>query len=190
MDVRRWHQGGEAVDQFQRGQDLRATAAGAGPGVLVEQVLGIPLLQPFQRERGGRSNAAVAPAPAGLWPRCAPRRPRKSRRRGRLGLLHLVKPRQLDLQDYLIEEQQRALRLILRRRRTCLRSWSSPATSTRCSTSLDYAQRCLAIGTAKMFLPDMPPSASRLYQSKSAMNETHNPAVNRTCAKSRAGRLL
>jgi len=29
----------------------------------------------------------------------------------------LVKPRQLDLQDYLIEEQQRALRLILRRRR-------------------------------------------------------------------------
>jgi len=41
----RWrHQRGKAVDQLQRGQNLRATAAGTGLGGLIDQVLGIPLL--------------------------------------------------------------------------------------------------------------------------------------------------
>ena len=49
MDARRRHQRGEARDQLQRGKDLRAvTAAGAGFSGLVDQVLGIQLLQPFQ----------------------------------------------------------------------------------------------------------------------------------------------
>ena len=39
--------GDEAVDQLQRGEDLRATAAEAGYIGCVDQVLGIELRQPF-----------------------------------------------------------------------------------------------------------------------------------------------
>ena len=51
MDPRRRDEGSEAVDELQRGQELRATAARTRFAGLVEQELGIPLLQPFQRER-------------------------------------------------------------------------------------------------------------------------------------------
>jgi len=51
MDPRRRNESGEAVEQLQRGQELRVTAAGAGFAGCVEQVLGIPLLQPFEGER-------------------------------------------------------------------------------------------------------------------------------------------
>ena len=44
MDARWWHQGGAAVEQLQRGQELRAATARAGLGGGVEQVLGIALL--------------------------------------------------------------------------------------------------------------------------------------------------
>ena len=51
MDARQRDQGGKAVDQLRRGQDLRVTAARIGFASVVDQVPGIPLLQPFQRER-------------------------------------------------------------------------------------------------------------------------------------------
>ena len=51
VDARRRHQGREAVEQLQRSEDLRATAAGAGFAGVVDQVLGIALLQPVQGER-------------------------------------------------------------------------------------------------------------------------------------------
>ena len=51
VDPRRRHESGEAVEQLQRGQDLQATAVGAGFAGFGEQVLGIPLLQPFEGER-------------------------------------------------------------------------------------------------------------------------------------------
>ncbi len=67
MDPRRRNESGEAVDQLQWGQDLWATAAGAGAGVLVDQVLGIPLLQPSQGERraGAIPQQSLQP-----WPVC------------------------------------------------------------------------------------------------------------------------
>jgi len=58
MDPRRRNESGEAVEQLQRGQELRATAARTRFAGCVEQVLGIPLLQPFQRER--RAGASCA----------------------------------------------------------------------------------------------------------------------------------
>ena len=54
LDSRRRTEGGEAVDQLQRGQHLWATAAMARFAGGVEPVLGIALLPPFKRE-GGRA---------------------------------------------------------------------------------------------------------------------------------------
>ena len=42
---------GEAVEQFERGQELRATAAGAPFRGVVDEVLGVEFAQPFQGER-------------------------------------------------------------------------------------------------------------------------------------------
>ena len=63
MDSRWWRQGGEAVDQLQRGKELWAAVARAGFAGGVEQVLGIALLQPFQGERrtGAVAQQALPP---------------------------------------------------------------------------------------------------------------------------------
>jgi len=61
MNPRRRHQGGEAVDQLQRGQAQWAAAAGAGLAGGVDPVLGIALLQPVQGER--RAGASALPVP-------------------------------------------------------------------------------------------------------------------------------
>jgi len=62
-DPRRRHLGGEAVEQLQRRQDLRAGPARTLFGALVEQVLGIERAQPVQRERrtavGGPASCAA-----------------------------------------------------------------------------------------------------------------------------------
>ena len=67
MDPRRRHEGGEAVDELQRSQELRAAVAGPGLASGVEQMLGIPLLQPFQRKRRA---GAVTQQPREPWPVC------------------------------------------------------------------------------------------------------------------------
>ena len=51
MHARRWHQGGEAVEQLQRGEGLRATAAGAGFAGDVDQVLVTALLRRITMEK-------------------------------------------------------------------------------------------------------------------------------------------
>jgi len=51
VKARRRHQGGEAVEQLERGQELRAPAAGARFRVVVEEVLAVELAQPVQGER-------------------------------------------------------------------------------------------------------------------------------------------
>ena len=51
VKARRRHQGGEAVEQLERGQELRAPAAGARFRVVGEEVLAVELAQPVQGER-------------------------------------------------------------------------------------------------------------------------------------------
>jgi hypothetical protein len=51
MHPRRGNESGEAVEQFERGDDQRATAAGARVGVIVNEALETELVQPFQGER-------------------------------------------------------------------------------------------------------------------------------------------
>ena len=51
VDPRRRHQSGEAIEQLQRRQDLRAVPARTLFGALVEQVLGINCVQPVEGER-------------------------------------------------------------------------------------------------------------------------------------------
>ena len=51
VDARRRHQGGEAGEQRERGQALRATAAGARFGGVVDEVLAVEFAQPVQGER-------------------------------------------------------------------------------------------------------------------------------------------
>ncbi len=52
MDARRRHQGGEAVEQFQRRQRQRAVSTRTGFVAVVEQALGIELAQPVRTARG------------------------------------------------------------------------------------------------------------------------------------------
>ena len=63
MDPRRRHQGGEAVEQLERGQEQRAVPARTGLGALVEQALGIQFAQPVQGERrpGAIAQQPLAP---------------------------------------------------------------------------------------------------------------------------------
>ena len=52
VDARWRHQGGAAVEQFQRGEAQRRTGPGrTARGALVAKVLGIDLVQSFQRQR-------------------------------------------------------------------------------------------------------------------------------------------
>jgi hypothetical protein len=60
VKARRRHQGGEAVEQLERGQELRATADGAPFRVVVDEALTVELAQPVQ---GGR------------WPGTVPQQP-------------------------------------------------------------------------------------------------------------------
>jgi hypothetical protein len=46
VDARRRHQGGDAVDQLQRGQEQRTVPARTRLGVVVAQALGIDFVQP------------------------------------------------------------------------------------------------------------------------------------------------
>ena len=46
VDARGWHHGGEAVEQLEWRQDLRATAAGARLRVVVAELLAIELALP------------------------------------------------------------------------------------------------------------------------------------------------
>ena len=50
MDARRWHQCGNLVDQFERGQHQRAGSVRSRLGDVVDQMLGIVLLQMLQGE--------------------------------------------------------------------------------------------------------------------------------------------
>jgi hypothetical protein len=52
MDPWRWHESGEAVEQFERGDDQRgATAVGVRLGVSVEETFETEFVPPFQGER-------------------------------------------------------------------------------------------------------------------------------------------
>ena len=64
MHPRRWNESGEAVEQFERGDDQRATAAGSRLGVIVDEAFETDLMQPFQRERwaGTVRNSRSSPA--------------------------------------------------------------------------------------------------------------------------------
>lgn len=48
VDTRWRHEGGGAVGQFQRGEDPRATGAGSGSGVVVDEALWIKFAKPLQ----------------------------------------------------------------------------------------------------------------------------------------------
>jgi hypothetical protein len=50
VDARRKHQGGEAVDQLERGQELRATAAAAWFWLFEDEVRAVELAQPVWSE--------------------------------------------------------------------------------------------------------------------------------------------
>ena len=85
MNPRRRHQGGEAVDELQRGQAQGAAAAGAGLAAVVEQAFGIECAEPLQGERrpgavtqqalptgvvvGLDAHRRVDGEPAVVWPR-------------------------------------------------------------------------------------------------------------------------
>jgi len=66
VDTRAWHQRGEAIEQLQRSQDLRAGLARTLSGALVEQVLGIELAQPVQGERWPRAVTQQPLAPGAV----------------------------------------------------------------------------------------------------------------------------
>ena len=51
VDAQRRHQRGEAVEQLERGQALRAVPARTLLGALVEQMVGTEFAQPVQGER-------------------------------------------------------------------------------------------------------------------------------------------
>ena len=65
VDARRRHQGGEAVEQLQRRQELRATAAKARLWVVVDAVLA-EFAQPVQGERGPGALAQQTLAPGAV----------------------------------------------------------------------------------------------------------------------------
>ncbi len=62
VNSRRRHQRGEAIEQLERGQELRAVPARTLFGARVEQMVGIDLAQPVQGERrAGRNRRRAAP---------------------------------------------------------------------------------------------------------------------------------
>jgi hypothetical protein len=67
VETRRWRQRGEAVEQLERGQVLRATATGARFRRLVNEVLEVVLAQAVQRERwpGAVPQQPLAPGTVG-----------------------------------------------------------------------------------------------------------------------------
>jgi len=66
VNSRRRHQRGEAVEQLERGQALRATATGARFRRLVDEVLAVALAQPVQGERWAGAVAQQPQAPGAV----------------------------------------------------------------------------------------------------------------------------
>ena len=67
VDARRWHQRGNLVDQFERGQHQGAGSVRARLGDVVEQMLGVVLVQMLEGERraGAVAQQPFPPGPVG-----------------------------------------------------------------------------------------------------------------------------
>lgn len=60
-----WDQGGEKVDEFQRGEGACAAATAPGSGQLVNHLVDVDLFEPFEEERRARA-VAQQPFQSGL----------------------------------------------------------------------------------------------------------------------------
>jgi hypothetical protein len=116
VKARGWYQRGEAVEQLERGQALRATATGARFRRLVDEVLAVALAQPVQGERwaGAVPEQPLAPGAVGGLDahRAVDRKPAAM-----LPLPHRL--RVLVRQQAAAHEHARA-----KRRRTCACTWA------------------------------------------------------------------